>query len=72
MSWQNILKVELTQEQKLEIDAYVASQESITVRKVMQHLLKKLGFVKGSVNRLQTERYLEERYPDKLEHWRSY
>lgn len=72
MSWQNILKVKLTQEQKLEIDAYVASQESITVRKVMQHLLKKLGFVKGSVNRLHTERYLEERYPDKLEHWRSY
>lgn len=72
MSWQNILKVKLTQEQKLEIDAYVTSQESITVRKVMQHLLKKLGFVKGSVNRLHTERYLEERYPDKLEHWRSY
>lgn len=72
MSWMSILKVKLTQEQKLETDAYVASQESITVRKVMQHLLKKLGFVKGSVGRRSIEAYLEERYPDKLEHWRSY
>ena len=72
MSWQNILKVELTQEQKFEIEAYFASQESITVRKVMQHLLKKLGFVKGSVGRGSIEAYLEERHPDKLEHRRSY
>ena len=47
MSWMNILKKDLTSEQKSETDAYVASQDSITVRKVMQHLLKKLGFVKG-------------------------
>jgi len=72
MGWQNILKAKLTPEQKSEIDAYVSSQDSVTVRKVMQHLLKKLGFVKGSVNRLHTERYLEERHLDKLEHWRSY
>lgn len=67
MSWQNILKAKLTTEQESEIDAYVASQDSVTVRKVMQHLLKKLGFVKGSVNRLKTERYLKEKYPDKLD-----
>lgn len=72
MSWQTILKAKLTPEQESETDAYVASQDSVTVRKVMQHLLKKLGFVKGSVRRLLVERYLEERHPDKLEHWRSY
>ena len=72
MSWQNILKAKLTPEQKSETDAYVASQDSVSVRKVMQHLLKKLGFVKGSENRLHTERYLEEKYPDKWEHRRSY
>jgi hypothetical protein len=72
MSWMNILKKDLTSEQKSETDAYVASQDSITVRKVMQHLLKKLGFVKGSVGRRSIEAYLEEKYPDKLEHWRSY
>ena len=72
MSWMNILKKDLTSEQKSETDAYVASQDSITVRKVMQHLLKKLGFVKGSVVRRRIEAYLEEKYPDKLEHWRSY
>ena len=72
MSWQNILKAKLTEEQKLETDAYVASQDSVSVRKVMQHLLKKLGFVKGSVGRRSIEAYLEERHPDKLEHRRSY
>ena len=72
VSWKNILKKSLTSEQKSETDAYVSSQDSITVRKVMQHLLKKLGFVKGSVGRRDIERYLEEKYPDKLEHRRSY
>ena len=69
MSWQNILKAKLTPAQKSETAAYVASQDSVSVRKVMQHLL---GLLKGSVNRLHTERYLEEKYPDKLEHRRSY
>jgi hypothetical protein len=72
MSWMSILKVKLTQEQKLETDTYITSQKSITIQKIIQHLLKKLKFIKGSVGRRSIEAYLEERYPDKLEHWRSY
>lgn len=67
MSWENIIKKDLTDEQKKVIDMYAESQDTITVRKAMQAVLKALGFVKGSVGRRSVEKYLEENYPDKLE-----
>lgn len=67
MSWESIIKKGLTDEQKEVIDRYAESQDTITVRKTMQALLKTLGFVKGSAGRRSVEKYLEENYPDKLE-----
>ena len=67
MSWEHIIKKDLTDEQKEVIDMYAESQDTITVRKAMQALLKTLGFVKGSVSRRMVEKYLKENYPDKLE-----
>tara|TARA_R100000005_G_C4933287_1_gene161212 strand:+ start:405 stop:608 length:204 start_codon:yes stop_codon:yes gene_type:complete len=67
MSWEHIIKKDLTDEQKEVIDRYAESQDTITVRKAMQAVLKTLGFVKGSVGRRSVEKYLEENYPDKLE-----
>lgn len=67
MSWKSIIKKDLTNEQREVIDTYAESMDSITVRKVMQELLKRLGFVKGSAGRRSVEAYLEENYSDKLE-----
>lgn len=67
MSWESIIKKDLSDEQKAVIDMYADSRDSITVRQVMQELLKRLGFVKGSVGRRSVEKYLEENYSDKLE-----
>jgi hypothetical protein len=67
MSWENIIKKDLTDEQKEVIDMYAESRDSITVRQVMQECLKRLGFVKGSVGRMKVETYLKENYSDKLE-----
>ncbi len=56
MSWESIIKKDLTDEQKAVIDMYADSRDSITVRQVMQELLKRLGFVKGSVGRRSVEK----------------
>ena len=67
MSWESIIKKDLTDEQKKVIDMYASYQDTITVRKVMQALLKALGFPKGSAGRRSVEKYLEQNYRDKLE-----
>ena len=47
MSWMNILKKDLTSEQKSETDAYVASQDSITVRKSHATLVEETWVCQG-------------------------